>query len=183
MIRLKKLGHIQLRVADLERSKAFYRDVLGFRVAEQDPKHGDLFMTLGEDFHTLDMAQHENLETARSLAQARPLGVAHIAFQVASYDALGEAYQTLLQHGVRIERAMDHVNQRSIYFLDPDGNRLEIYYEMPGALVRFPEGRGDQNRELAVSSAGEPLPGWLDEPWPDSSTATWNSSTSSNKDS
>ena len=52
MIRLKKLGHIQLRVADLERSKAFYRDVLGFRVSEQDPKHGDLFMTLGEDFHT-----------------------------------------------------------------------------------------------------------------------------------
>ena len=67
MIRLKKLGHIQLRVADLERSKAFYRDVLGFRVAEQDPKHGDLFMTLGEDFHTLDMAQHENPETARAL--------------------------------------------------------------------------------------------------------------------
>jgi catechol 2,3-dioxygenase-like lactoylglutathione lyase family enzyme len=117
MIRLKKLGHIQLRVADLERSKAFYRDVLGFRVAEQDPKHGDLFMTLGEDFHTLDMAQHENPEAARG--QARPLGVAHIAFQVASYEALGEAYRTLLQHGVRIERAMDHVNQRSIYFLDP----------------------------------------------------------------
>ena len=65
MIKLKKLGHIQLRVADLERSKAFYRDVLGFRVAEQDPKHGDLFMTLGEDFHTLDMAQHESPEAAR----------------------------------------------------------------------------------------------------------------------
>ena len=87
MIRLKKLGHIQLRVADLERSKAFYRDVLGFRVAEQDPKHGDLFMTLGEDFHTLDMAPHESPETARG--PARPLGVAHIAFQVASYEALG----------------------------------------------------------------------------------------------
>jgi catechol 2,3-dioxygenase len=179
MIRLKKLGHIQLRVADLERSKAFYRDVLGFRVAEQDPKHGDLFMTLGEDFHTLDMAPHENPEAARS--QARPLGVAHIAFQVASYEALGEAYRTLLQHGVRIERAMDHVNQRSIYFLDPDGNRLEIYYEMPGALARFPEGRGDQNRELAVSTAGEPLPAWLSERWP-GSTATWNSSTLSRKD-
>ena len=124
MIRLKKLGHIQLRVADLERSKVFYRDVLGFHVAEQDPKHGDLFMTLGEDFHTLDMAQHEGPETARS--PARPLGVAHIAFQVASYEALGEAYRTLLQHGVRIERAMDHVNQRSIYFSDPDTNKLQI---------------------------------------------------------
>jgi catechol-2,3-dioxygenase len=165
MIRLKKLGHIQLRVADLERSKAFYRDVLGFRVAEEDPKHGDLFMTLGEDFHTLDMAQHEGAKTAGGPAR---LGVAHIAFQVASYEVLGEAYRTLLEHGVRIERAMDHVNQRSIYFVDPDGNRLEIYYEMPGALARFPEGRGDQNRELPVSRAGEPLPTWLAERWPGS---------------
>ena len=63
---------------------------------------------------------------------------------------------------------MDHVNQRSIYFSDPDGNRLEIYYEMPGALARFPKGRGDQNRELAVSGAGEPLPAWLSERWPGS---------------
>ena len=153
MIGLKKLGHIQLRVADLERSKAFYSDVLGFRVAEQDPKHGDLFMTLGEDFHTLDMAQHENPESAKG--PARPLGVAHIAFQVASYEALGEAYRTLLQPGVRIERALDHVNQRSIYFADPDGNRLEIYYEMPGALARFHDGRGDQNSigRLALTPA------------------------------
>jgi catechol 2,3-dioxygenase len=164
VIKLKKLGHIQLRVADLERSKAFYRDVLGFRVAEQDPKHGDLFMTLGEDFHTLDMAQHENPETARG--PGRQLGVAHIAFQVASYEALAEAYRTLLEHGVGIQRAMDHVNQRSIYFLDPDGNRLEIYYEMPGALARFPEGRRDQNRELAVSGPGESPPAWLSEQWP-----------------
>jgi catechol 2,3-dioxygenase len=164
MIRLKKLGHIQLRVADLERSKAFYRDILGFRVSEQDPKHGDLFMTLGEDFHTLDMAQHEDPETGRG--PARPIGVAHIAFQVASYEALAEAYRTLLQHGVRIERAMDHVNQRSIYFSDPDGNRLEIYYEIPGALARFAEGRGDQNRELPVSGTEESPPAWLSERWP-----------------
>ena len=163
-IQLKKIGHVQLRVADLERSKAFYRDVLGFRVAEQDPKHGDLFMTLGEDFHTLDMAQHENPETGRG--PSRPIGVAHIAFQVSSYAALREAYHALQEHGVAIERAMDHVNQRSIYFLDPDGNRLEIYYEMPGALQRFTDGRGDQNSQLPVTSAGEPLPSWLLERWP-----------------
>ncbi|OLC31170.1 MAG: hypothetical protein AUH81_18575 [Candidatus Rokubacteria bacterium 13_1_40CM_4_69_5] len=164
MIRLKKLGHVQLRVADLERSKAFYRDVLGFRVAEQDPKHGDLFMTLGEDFHTLDFSQHPSPGTGQG--PSRPLGVAHIAFQVSSYQALREAYCTLLERGVPIDRAMDHVNQRSIYFLDPDGNRLEIYYEMPGALQRFPEGRGDQNFELAVTRAGEALPDWLSERWP-----------------
>ena len=166
MIRLTKIGHVLLRVADLERSKAFYCNVIGFRVAEQDPEHGqDAFMTLGDDFHTLDIAQHPTPETADSPSRTR-LGVAHIAFQVASYGALGEAYQTLLEHGVPVERAIDHVNQRSIYFLDPDGNRLEIYYEMPGALSRFPEGRGDRDYQLAVSRAGEPLPEWLSERWP-----------------
>ena len=164
MIRLKKIGHVQLRVADLERSKAFYCDVLGFRVAEQDPQHGDVFMTLGEDFHTLDLAQHPSPETGQG--PSRPVGLAHIAFQVPSYEALSEAYLTLLEHRIPIERAMDHVNQRSIYFLDPDGNRLEIYYEMAGALQRFAGGRGDQNSELAVSRAGEPLPAWLGERWP-----------------
>jgi hypothetical protein len=84
---------------------------------------------------------------------------------VASYEALGKAYRALLHHGVRMERSMDHVNQRSNYFSDPDGNRLEIYYEVPGALTRFPDERGDQNRELAISGAGEALPAWLSERW------------------
>ena len=53
---------------------------------------------------------------------------------------------------------------------------------MPGALARFPEGRGDQNRELAISNVGEPLPAWLSEGWPGSITAPANSSTFSNKD-
>src|SRR5262245_32301330 len=110
------------------------------------------------------MAPHESPEIARG--PARPLGVAHIAFQVASFEALGEAYRTLLAHGVEIERAMDHVNQRSIYFSDPDGNRLEIYYEMPGALQRFAAGRGDNDQALTVTRPGEPLPDWLSERLP-----------------
>ena len=48
MIKLAGIGHVLLRVADEEASKRFYRDVLGFRVAEQDPEHGGVFMTLGE---------------------------------------------------------------------------------------------------------------------------------------
>jgi catechol 2,3-dioxygenase len=165
MIRLTRIGHVHLRVADIERSKRFYRDVLGFRVAEEDPQHGGVFMTLGADFHTLDLAQHPSPETAEQSTRAR-IGVAHIAFLVGSYDDLRNAYRTLVEHGIDIERAIDHVNQRSIYFSDPDGNRLEIYYEMAGSLDRFPAGRGDRDGELAVSRAGEPLPGWLSEPWP-----------------
>jgi len=133
---------VLLRVADLDRSTAFYRDVLGFRIAERDPEHGGVFMTLGDDFHTIDLFPHPDPASADS--PTRPhVGVAHIAFQVASFDDLRDAYATLQKHGVAIDRAMDHVNQRSIYFADPDGNRLEIYYEVADALARWPDGRGD----------------------------------------
>ena len=167
MIRLTKIGHVLLRVVDLERSKAFYRDILGFKIAEEDPGHGrDVFMTLGEDFHTLDLVQHSSPEDAQRPSRTQ-IGTGHIAFQVASYEALRDAYCTLLEHGVEIERAIDHVNQRSIYFADPDGNRLEIYYEMSGALERFRDGgRGDRDEKLTVSRPGEPLPAWLSERWP-----------------
>ncbi len=166
MIRLKKIGHVLLRVADLERSKKFYRDVLGFRVAEQDPDHGGVFMTLGDDFHTLDLSQHPRPEGTTGPSRDQ-IGLGHVAFQVESYPALRDAYCALLEHAVEIERAMDHVNQRSIYFSDPDGNRLEIYYEIPGALAKFADGRrGDADDALAVSRPGEPLPAWLAEAWP-----------------
>ena len=165
MIALTKIGHVNLRVADIEKSKAFYRDVLGFRIAEEDPQHGGVFMTLGEDFHTLDLVPHPEPHGATRPSRTQ-MGVAHIAFQVGSYEALREAYITLLRHGVEIDRAMDHTNQRSLYFSDPDGNRLEIYFEMPGALARFAGGRGDNDFTLAVSRPGEPLPGWLAESWP-----------------
>ena len=163
-MQLKKIGHVNLRVVDQERSKAFYRDVLGFQVSEEDPDHGGVFMTLGEDFHSLDLIPHP--DPARA---ARPssdqIGVAHIAFQVASYEALREAYVTLVEQGVELRGATDHVSQRSIYFSDPDGNRLEIYYELASALHIFPEGRGDQDTLLSTSRAGEPLPEWLLEDW------------------
>jgi hypothetical protein len=58
VIKLKGIGHVNLRVADEQASKRFYRDVLGFAIAEEDPDHGGVFMTLGENFHTLDLGQH-----------------------------------------------------------------------------------------------------------------------------
>jgi len=63
-------------------------------------------------------------------------------------------------------RAANHVNQRSIYFADPDGNVLEIYYELPYALELFPNGRSDEDEALPVSGPDAPLPQWLLEDWP-----------------
>jgi hypothetical protein len=77
---------------------------------------------------------------------------------VASYAALHEAYTHLLKYGVEIQRAADHVWQRSIYFADPDGNCL--------ALELFPDGLGDEDEVLPLSSADDPLPQWLMEEWP-----------------
>jgi catechol 2,3-dioxygenase-like lactoylglutathione lyase family enzyme len=165
MIRLKGIGHVNLRVADQEASKRFYRDVLGFLIAEEDPDHGGVFMTLGSNFHTLDIGQHPAPEAAQR-PQKGQIGLAHIAFDVASYAALREAYIHLCKAGVPILRAANHVNQRSFYFSDPDGNVLEIYYELPDALALFPDGRSDEDEALAVSGPDDPLPAWLLEDWP-----------------
>ena len=72
----------------------------------------------------------------------------------------------LVDKGVPIMRAANHVNQRSFCFADPDGNVLEIYYEMPYALDLFSNGRSDEDEALPVSGPGEPLPQWLLEDWP-----------------
>jgi catechol 2,3-dioxygenase len=63
------------------------------------------------------------------------VGLVHIAFKVDSYAGLRDAYAHLLGNGLGLQRAVDHVCQRSIYFTDPDGNGLEIYYEMRDALT------------------------------------------------
>jgi len=165
MIKLTRIGHVNLRVADQEKSKRFYRDVLGFIIAEEDPEHGGVFMTLGDDFHTLDIGQHPAPQTAPR-PQRGQIGLAHIAFQVGSYAALRNAYEHLAANGVEILRATNHVNQRSVYFADPDGNTLEIYYELPHALELFAGGRTDEDEALPVSGRGDPLPGWLFEDWP-----------------
>jgi hypothetical protein len=72
-----------------------------------------------------------------------------------------------VRSGVEILRATNHVNQRSLYFADPDGNMLEIYYELPYALELFAGGRTDQDEALPVSGPDDPVPDWLVEDWPD----------------
>jgi catechol 2,3-dioxygenase len=142
MIRLKEIGHVLLRVLDLERSKRFY-SLLGFRVLEEDPEHGGIFMALEGQGHAIDLFPVKDREAAeRQTPGVRGLG--HLAFRVESEAALREAYATLREHGVEITRTIDHVSQKSIYFADPDGNTLEIYYELPEALEMFARGREDR---------------------------------------
>jgi catechol 2,3-dioxygenase-like lactoylglutathione lyase family enzyme len=148
MIQLSRLGHVALRVADVARAKSFYRDLLGFEVVEEDPEHGGVFMALPGLSHTIDL-----FPSPEPVAPAAPgtAGVRHIAFLVESEPALADAYHALREHGVTIARALDHVSQKSIYFHDPDGNLLEIYYELPNARDLFRQGRGDRDEPLVFA--------------------------------
>jgi len=147
MMQLKGIGHVLLRVLDLHRSRKFYSDVLGFRVLEEDPEHGGTFMALEGQSHAIDLFPVTDAEAAeRQMPGVRGLG--HIAFRVESEAALKDAYATLREHGVEIVRTIDHVSQKSIYFHDPDGNVLEIYYELPNALAIFARGRADRDAPL-----------------------------------
>jgi len=155
MIQLTGIGHVLLRVLDLERAKKFYGELLGFEVVEEDPEHGGTFMALPGASHAIDLFAVKDVELAqRQTPGARGLG--HLAFKVASEEALREAYFTLRERGVDITRSIDHVSQKSIYFHDPDGNVLEIYYERPDALELFRRGRNDRDLPITFERSGPP---------------------------
>jgi catechol-2,3-dioxygenase len=147
MIRLTRIGHVALRVADVELSRAFYTKLLGFEVVEEDSEHGGVFMALEGLSHTIDLFPVDDPRTARAQTPGG-VGVRHVAFLVDSEQALKDAYLALQGAGVPIVRAIDHVSQKSIYFHDPDGNVLEIYYELPHARELFRQGRGDRDAPL-----------------------------------
>ena len=155
MIKLQRLGHVLISVRDLERSKDFYTRILGFKVLEQDPGHGGLFLSIGGLGNTLDLFQCADPDAVAAsdadLAGRNGLGVRHMAFAVATEDDLRDAYFALQSAGVPILRAIDHVSQQSIYFHDPDKNLLEIVWERPDALEIFAKGRGDEDKPLAFS--------------------------------
>ncbi|HTG20053.1 MAG TPA: VOC family protein, partial [Reyranella sp.] len=92
MIKLQRLGHVLISVRDLEKSKDFYTRILGFKVLEQDPEHGGLFLSIGGLGNTLDLFQCTNPDAVAAsdaeLAGRNGLGVRHMAFAVETEDDL-----------------------------------------------------------------------------------------------
>lgn len=121
MPKVTSLGHVGLYVREIERSKAFYRDVLGLTVSDQSPTTGSVFMTAKD---RLD-EHHELL-----LVPGREDGkvVQQISFRCASLADLKEFHSVLLERQVPIVRIVSHGNAVGVYFLDPDGNHVEIYW-------------------------------------------------------
>ena len=153
MIKLQRIGHILINVRDVERSKAFYTNDLGFKVLEQDPQHGGVFLSLGEYGNTLDLFPSSNPDAypqpKPGIGRREGLGVKHTAFAVETEEDLARAYFALKDAGVPIHRAIDHQSQKSVYFYDPDDNLLEIVWERPNTREIFAQGRSDSDTPLA----------------------------------
>jgi catechol-2,3-dioxygenase len=122
MPRVTSLGHVGLYVRDIERSKAFYRDILGLKVSDENPKTGSTFMTAKD---RLD-EHHELL-----LVPGREDGkvVQQISFRCASLADVKAFYRLFLARNIPINRTVSHGNAVGVYFQDPDGNQVEVYWQ------------------------------------------------------
>jgi catechol 2,3-dioxygenase len=123
-----RIGHVHLKVADLERAVKFYRDVLGFEVTQY---YGDqaAFLSAGGYHH------HIGLNTWQSLGGPRPprnaTGLYHAAILYPDRKTLADALRRLIAANVPIDGASDHGVSEAIYLRDPDGNGLELYRDRP----------------------------------------------------
>jgi catechol 2,3-dioxygenase len=132
------IGHVHLKVADLERSLGFYRDVLGFDVMQQV---GDsaAFLSAGGYHH------HIAINTWESKGGSPPpretTGLYHVAIRYPDRKALGDALRRVLGAGIPLEGATDHGVSEALYLRDPDENGIELYRDRPrDEWPRSPDG-------------------------------------------
>ena len=122
------IGHVHLKVADLDRAVGFYRDALGF---EETTRLGDqaAFLSAGGYHH------HIGLNTWESKGGSPPppgsTGLFHVAIRYPSRAALAKALKRLVDAGVPLSGASDHGVSEAIYLHDPDGNGIELYRDRP----------------------------------------------------
>jgi catechol 2,3-dioxygenase len=122
------IGHVHLKVADLDRALAFWRDVLGF---EEQARMGDqaAFISAGGYHH------HIGLNTWESRGGAPPppghTGLYHVAVRFPDRKTLAEAVKRVLGAGIQLEGASDHGVSEAIYLRDSDGNGVELYRDRP----------------------------------------------------
>ena len=123
-----QIGHVHLKVANLERALGFYRDVLGFELIQ---RHGDevAFVSAGGYHH------HIGLNTWESAGGKAPppgsTGLYHFAILYPNRVTLADAVRRLANAGIPLDGASDHGVSEAIYLRDPDGNGLELYCDRP----------------------------------------------------
>jgi catechol 2,3-dioxygenase len=134
------IGHVHLKVADIDRALGFYRDVLGF---EETQRFGDqaAFISAGGYHH------HIGLNTWESKGGAPPppgtTGLYHVAIRYPTRRALADALRRVLDAGIRLDGASDHGVSEALYLRDPDSNGVELYWDRPESeWPRPPDGHG-----------------------------------------
>lgn len=134
-----RIGHVHLKVADLDRAVAFYSGVLGFEVQQRYGTQA-AFLSAGGYHH------HIGLNTWESRGATPPppghTGLYHTAILFPDRASLGAALKRLIEAGVPLEGASDHGVSEAIYLRDPDGNGIELYRDRPEAeWPRDPDGK------------------------------------------
>jgi len=135
-----ELGHLVLYVRDLEHSAAFYRDVLGWEVAfPVTPGIPAAAFSSGRTHHELLLI--EVGDDATAVPAGRRLGLYHFGLKVGDSDEELRAMLARVQEaGVTVVGASDHTVTHSLYILDPDGNEVELYVDVPGVDWRSDPG-------------------------------------------
>jgi catechol 2,3-dioxygenase len=123
-----RIGHVHLRIADLERSLGFYCGVLGFELTQRYGSQA-AFVSAGGYHH------HIGLNTWESAGGSPPpagcTGLYHVAILYPTRAALADALQRLASAGIQLDGASDHGVSEALYLRDPDQNGLELYWDRP----------------------------------------------------
>lgn len=150
-----RIGHVHLKVADLDRALAFYSGVLGFELTQRYGPQA-AFLSAGGYHH------HIGLNTWESAGGTPPppghTGLYHTAFLYPDRASLADALRRVLKAGIPLDGAADHGVSEAIYLRDPDGNGVELYRDRPEA-----EWPRDQSGQLAMVNSRFDLRRLLDE--------------------
>lgn len=124
---IQRVGHVVLKMRDLNAAKHFYGEILGMNISREREGSAVFFR-----FHTYhhDIAIFK-VDDDADLPKRNQVGLAHVALIAENFMAVKEIHERLVEYGVPITRMIDHGITKSIYFKDPEGNELEIYCEVP----------------------------------------------------
>ena len=127
MLQPLRIGHVVLKVRDLDRSLGFYRDLLGFKVVSELSNVMIFLAADGQNHHDLAL-----LRVGQQAPSPVPtaVGLYHVAIQLADFEAVQSAHALLSERGL-LRGAIDHGVSRSLYTADPDGNEIELFCDAP----------------------------------------------------
>jgi catechol 2,3-dioxygenase len=126
-----RIGHVNLKVSDLQRSLAFYQDVLGFKVTKRLGQAA-AFLAHGDYHHDICINTWESRGGSPPTAGAT--GLFHFAILYTERSDLRVMYERLKAAGIAIDSTVDHGVSESIYIRDPDQNGVELYWDRPASL-------------------------------------------------